>query len=122
MSIARALLRQSRVFIADEATASVALEADERVQRLLRRELSDATVITIAHRLRTIIGEGKQRVCVKMAKDHADVDKIILLQDGVIRETGSPKELLKQEDSHFRQLCRQSNEYDELARLAGIEE
>jgi ABC-type multidrug transport system fused ATPase/permease subunit len=50
----------------------------------------------------------------------ADVDRILLLQDGVVKEYGKPKELLQDQTSAFRELCRQSNELEELERLAGI--
>jgi ABC-type multidrug transport system fused ATPase/permease subunit len=104
LSIARALLRRTNVFIADEATASVDFETDEMVQHTLRRELHDATVITIAHRLRTII----------------DVDSVIVLSEGVVQEQGSPADLLEDPASAFSELCRQTNELEELKNLAKL--
>lgn len=76
-----------------------------QVQHTLRRELHDATVITIAHRLRTVI----------------DVDKVIVMSEGTIIEEGAPKDLLADPASAFTELCRQSNELEQLTYLASLE-
>lgn len=77
--LARALLRNSRVLVLDEATASVDMETDKIVQQTIRSQFKDCTIITIAHRLNTIM----------------DSDKILVLDRGEIVEFGSPDKLLK---------------------------
>lgn len=106
ISMARALLRSTSIIIMDEATASVDFETDAQIQRTLRSPLgTDAshktTIITIAHRLKTII----------------DYDRILVLDKGVIAENGSPAALLEQK-SIFYDMCRKTGEYEELEALA----
>ncbi|OUM67296.1 hypothetical protein PIROE2DRAFT_40198 [Piromyces sp. E2] len=78
LCLARAMIRQSRVLIMDEATASVDVETDAIIQKALRSEFKDVTVITIAHRLNTII----------------DYDKVLVLSNGNILEYDKPSNLL----------------------------
>jgi ABC-type multidrug transport system fused ATPase/permease subunit len=77
MCLARALLRDARVLVLDEATSQTDSETDQRVQRVLRA-LKGRTVIVVAHRLETI----------------ADCDAILALEDGQVAEFGNPAELL----------------------------
>merc|ERR1719471_220597 len=76
--LARALLRKSKVLVLDEATAAVDLETDELLQETIKKEFASSTVITIAHRLNTIV----------------DYDKILVLSHGKKAEFDSPQRLL----------------------------
>ncbi|KAF9257856.1 P-loop containing nucleoside triphosphate hydrolase protein [Marasmius fiardii PR-910] len=80
LALARAILRKSKLLILDEATSAIDYETDTIIQQSLRNELgSDTTVITIAHRLQTIM----------------DADRIMVLDAGRIVEFDTPQELLK---------------------------
>ncbi|KAH7953202.1 hypothetical protein HPB49_005866 [Dermacentor silvarum] len=83
--LTRALLRKSKVLVLDEATSSVDLATDHLIKDTIRREFRSTTVITIAHRLHTIM----------------DCDKIVVLSAGEIVEEGSPAELIQKEDGLF---------------------
>ncbi|XP_066179868.1 ATP-binding cassette sub-family C member 2 isoform X2 [Sylvia atricapilla] len=76
--LARALLRKSKILILDEATAAVDLETDNLIQTTIRSEFVDCTVLTIAHRLHTIM----------------DSNRVMVLHAGQIVEFDSPEELL----------------------------
>uniref|UniRef100_A0A8D1LJY0 Multidrug resistance-associated protein 1 n=1 Tax=Sus scrofa TaxID=9823 RepID=A0A8D1LJY0_PIG len=78
--LARALLRKTKILVLDEATAAVDLETDDLIQSTIRTQFHDCTVLTIAHRLNTIM----------------DYTRVIVLDKGEIREHGSPSELLQQ--------------------------
>jgi len=86
--IARALLRKPKILILDEATASIDNETDTLIQSMVRKEFKESTVLTIAHRLHTII----------------DCDKIMVLDGGKLAEMDAPAKLLKNEDGLFKAL------------------
>lgn len=90
LCLARALLRRSKILVLDEATASVDPKTDQEVQETIRREFVDkgVTVMTVAHRLETVLG----------------YDKIAVLGDGEVLEYGSPKELLQKSRGELRRL------------------
>ena len=90
ISIARALLKDAPIVLLDEATASLDVENETKVQGALSRLLAGKTVLVIAHRMRTV-----------EAADH-----IVVLADGKVAEEGSPNQLLAREDSLFRRMTR----------------
>ncbi|XP_046419120.1 multidrug resistance-associated protein 1 isoform X10 [Neodiprion fabricii] len=88
--LARALLRKTRVLILDEATAAVDLETDDLIQRTIREEFKNCTVLTIAHRLNTIL----------------DSDRVIVLDKGYITEFDDPETLIQQKTSAFYSMAK----------------
>ena len=88
--LARALLRKTKVLILDEATAAVDLETDALIQATIRKEFNDCTIITIAHRLNTIM----------------DYDKIMVLNFGRLIEFDSPSNLLMNKTTIFYGMAR----------------
>ncbi|KAJ1534531.1 hypothetical protein HK096_003782, partial [Nowakowskiella sp. JEL0078] len=103
LCLARALLRNSRVIIMDEATASVDALTDARIQETIRTPpfSTSTTIMIIAHRLKTI----------------ADCDKLVVLEKGRIIQTGRPSELVQQEGATFRKMCEESGEMHEILRI-----
>ncbi|XP_055859162.1 ATP-binding cassette sub-family C member 3-like [Episyrphus balteatus] len=91
--LARALLRKTKVLVLDEATAAVDLETDDLIQKTIRTEFKDCTVLTIAHRLNTIL----------------DSDKVIVLDKGEIIEFASPTSLLQDKNSSFYSMAKDAN-------------
>lgn len=88
ISIARALLKDAPIVLLDEATASLDVENETKVQSALSRLLANKTVLVIAHRMRTVEA----------------ADKIVVLDDGKVAEFGRPEELLAKEDGIFRHM------------------
>lgn len=80
ISIARAFLKDAPVILLDEASASLDVENETAIQTALSRLIKDKTVMVIAHRMRTVSG----------------ADKIVVLSDGVVKESGKPEELMRQ--------------------------
>ncbi|KAG0027521.1 hypothetical protein BGZ81_005507 [Podila clonocystis] len=102
LCMARALLRQSKVIIMDEATASVDFATDEKIQTTIRNELGDSTLITVAHRLRTIM----------------DYDRVLVLEQGHVMEFDSPINLITNPTSRFRDMVEKSGDMDTLFEMA----
>jgi len=88
--LARALLRKTKVLVLDEATAAVDLETDDLIQKTIRTEFADCTVLVIAHRLNTIL----------------DSDKVIVLDRGTITEFAAPNDLLQNKQSAFYSMAK----------------
>ncbi|CAH3031314.1 unnamed protein product [Pocillopora meandrina] len=86
--LARALLQKSKIIILDEATANVDFKTDRLIQDVIRNRFKDSTVITIAHRLNTII----------------DYDKMVVMDEGRVLEFDKPEVLLQNEDAIFARL------------------
>lgn len=97
LCLARALLKKPRVLMMDEATASIDYATDGKIQETLR-ELRDNTIITIAHRLQTII----------------DYDKVLVLDHGRVIEFDHPWTLINKEDGLFRSMCDNSGNMEVL--------
>lgn len=85
--LARALLRKSKVILLDEVTSNVDVVSDALMQRIIRDEFADCTILAVAHRLETII----------------DFDRIAVIEDGELIEFDAPEALLKT-DSAFKEL------------------
>ena len=88
--LARALLKDSKIIVLDEATAAVDIETDELIQRTIREQFTNCTIITIAHRLNTVI----------------DYNKIMVLSKGQMIEYDSPQNLLQNENSVFYSMAK----------------
>uniref|UniRef100_A0AC11APY1 Uncharacterized protein n=1 Tax=Ovis aries TaxID=9940 RepID=A0AC11APY1_SHEEP len=86
--LARALLRKTKILILDEATASIDFETDNLVQTTIRKEFSDCTILTIAHRLHSII----------------DSDRVLVLDSGRITEFETPQNLIHKRGLFFDML------------------
>ncbi|OTB06198.1 hypothetical protein M426DRAFT_10014 [Hypoxylon sp. CI-4A] len=100
LCLARAMLKNPKVLVMDEATASIDYATDSKIQETIRDLTS--TIITIAHRLATI----------------ADYDKVLVLDHGAVVEYGHPHELLQNENGNFRSMCEMSGDMDTLAKAA----
>lgn len=91
LALARILVRGSKIVVCDEATSSVDLETDDKIQRTLVESFKNKTVLTVAHRIRTII----------------HYDKVCVMNKGRIAELGSPMELWKAAGV-FKSMCEES--------------
>ncbi|XP_072240527.1 ATP-binding cassette sub-family C member 4-like isoform X2 [Leuresthes tenuis] len=99
--LARAILRKNRILIIDEATANVDPRTDELIQKTIRDKFRDCTVLTIAHRLNTII----------------DSDRILVLDGGTIQELDRPFALLQNKEGAFYKMVQQTGQTEAAALL-----
>ncbi|XP_015781936.1 canalicular multispecific organic anion transporter 2 [Tetranychus urticae] len=90
LCLARALLKKPKILILDEATAAIDLETDNLIQKTIRSQFKDCTILTIAHRLHTIL----------------DSDRVMVLDNGQIVEFDVPKILLDNKESVFYSLAK----------------
>jgi ATP-binding cassette, subfamily C (CFTR/MRP), member 1 len=86
--LARAILRKSKVVVLDEVSASVDVHTDVVMQKVIREEFKECTIVSVAHRLDTIV----------------DFDRVAVLREGRVVELGEPRELLRVEGGMFREL------------------
>ena len=102
LCLARALLKKTQILLIDEATANVDPYTDRLIQETIRKEFSKQTVLTIAHRLDTII----------------DYDRIFVMDSGRLIESGTPSELLSNPSSNFYSLAAKSKDFASLVESA----
>ncbi|KAF9417724.1 hypothetical protein BGZ94_009882 [Podila epigama] len=88
LCLARALLTKAKIVVLDEATASVDLATDSLIQKAIRVDFAQSTVITIAHRLNTVV----------------DYTRILVMDQGQVAEFDTPKKLLSDKDSVFSKM------------------
>ncbi|KAF7373650.1 Oligomycin resistance ATP-dependent permease YOR1 [Mycena sanguinolenta] len=93
LALCRALVKNSAIIVLDEATSSVDVETDAKLQRTIRTEFASATLLCIAHRLNTI----------------AYYDRILVMDKGEVAEFDTVLNLFDKKDSIFRSLCNEAN-------------
>jgi ABC-type multidrug transport system fused ATPase/permease subunit len=101
LCLARAIVARPKIMVLDEATSAVDMETDALIQRSIREEFQDSTLIVIAHRLSTI----------------ADFDKILVMGDGKALEYDEPRLLMEKENGAFRKMVEESGEREILERI-----
>ncbi|KIJ07405.1 hypothetical protein PAXINDRAFT_90437, partial [Paxillus involutus ATCC 200175] len=102
IAMARALLRRSSIIVLDEATSSIDFDTDAKIQATIREEFNDSLLLTVAHRLKTVI----------------DYDRLIVLDKGEIAEFDTPLNLIQKEDGIFKNMCLKSGTFAELEAAA----
>lgn len=101
LCLARAIVSRPKIMVLDEATSAVDMQTDALIQRSIREEFTDSTLIVIAHRLSTI----------------ADFDRILVLGEGKVLEYDEPKNLMAKEGGVFKEMVEMSGERAELEKI-----
>lgn len=101
LCLARAILSRPRLLILDEATSAVDMATDTLIQRSIREEFANTTLLVVAHRLSTV----------------ADFDRILVMRDGKAEEYGSPRDLLEKEGGTFKDMVAYSGEREALEKV-----
>ena len=96
LCVARALLKRPKVLVLDEATANLDMATDDLIQATLQAQLGDATTLTIAHRLNTIMGS----------------DNVLVMDAGRVAEMAPPDELQRTPGSIFARLVEASKRHE----------
>ena len=103
IAIARAILKDPRILVLDEATASVDTETEAAIREALDRLIQGRTTIAIAHRFSTL----------------RNADRLIVLEDGRVVEIGSHEELMAKEEGLFRRLCEMQSDLNRIVAVGG---
>ncbi|KAF0693729.1 Aste57867_15337 [Aphanomyces stellatus] len=98
LCMARALLRNCRIVVMDEATAAIDHETDQNLQSVIRTEFASSTVLTIAHRLDTVL----------------DADRIMVFDQGRLAQCDAPQTLISQGSGIFFELCQEGGYLDKI--------
>jgi len=99
LCMARALLNRARIVVMDEATASIDHATEQMLQEMIARDFHDATVLTVAHRLGTVL--------------HSD--RVLVLSDGEVVEFDTPQKLLKRSEGVFHELAKEGGYFDKMS-------
>jgi ATP-binding cassette subfamily C (CFTR/MRP) protein 4 len=98
LCLVRAILRNAKIIVLDEATANIDIRTDQLIQRTIKKRFEGSTVLTIAHRLNTVM----------------DSDKILVMDAGRAVEFGEPQELLQIPDGIFYSLVTRNSNIEVL--------
>ncbi|XP_057310387.1 ATP-binding cassette sub-family C member 4-like [Hydractinia symbiolongicarpus] len=96
LCLARALLKKNKIIVIDEATANVDMETDALIQQTIREKFKECTVLTVAHRLNTVM----------------DSDRVMVMEDGSVIEFDEPYQLLQDSTGSFRKLVDQAGSHE----------